>query len=327
MARRWAAHVVSFGGCVATTLGGSAAAAAPNRPVHVVAEPTSPCLDKLAFERALFARITRPRGSGRSDETKVQVRVDAEGERFAGRVTVVEPGEEPRERVVRSSSCADVALSVVLVAAVALGGEPEADPDRRHVREAADDAVDDRAPAPPPAAPGPTPWTAVVGAHGGLASAGAGELSASGDVFAEMSTRRSGVSPGLRIALAYAAGERSDSNVTMRVSTLTMRVEPALVRIQSGPLAARLVLSLEGGAAFGNASGATRAEPATRPWLRGGAHAEGTVDVVGPVAVEVAAGALVAFVRDDFVVDPTGFGLRTPLVAPVGRLGLLVRLR
>ncbi len=49
-------------GWATAALWGSVAAAAPNRPVHVAAEPASPCLDEVAFERALFARITRPRG-------------------------------------------------------------------------------------------------------------------------------------------------------------------------------------------------------------------------------------------------------------------------
>lgn len=311
---------------VAAALWCGTAEAAPNRPVHVVAEPSSACLDKIAFERALFARITRPRGDGGPDETSVRVRVDADGERFSGRVTVLEPDQEPRERVVRGASCADVALSVVLVAALALGGEPEADPSRPTAREAADDADAIRPPPPPPAAR-PTPWTRVVGAHGGLGAAGAGETSVSGDLFGEVSTRKSGISPGLRVALGYGTAQRSDSSVTMRVSTWTARLEPSLVRIASGPVAARIVLAWEAGAAHANAAGATRAASATRPWIRAGAQAEIAVDAVGPVGVEAAAAVLAAFVRDEFVVDPTGFGLRTPLLAPVVRLGVFLRLQ
>lgn len=312
-------------GCVAAAFTVASAAAAPNRPVHVVMEAASPCLDKAAFERALFARITRPRGRGVAEETKVLVSVEVDGPRFSGRVTIIEPGEPSRERVVHGSSCDDVALSVVLVAALALGGEPEPDPNRLRVREAADEAADER---PRPALPpGPAPWARVVGAHAGLGAAGGGEASASGDVFGELSSLRPGLSPGLRVALGYATGARSDGAVTVNVSTATVRLEPSVVRIQSGPVAARLVLSFEGGAAFASASGAMRSESVTRPWIRAGGQAEMTMDVVGPLALEVAAGALAAFVRDEFVIDPTGFGLRAPLVAPVGRLGFLVRLQ
>lgn len=313
----------------------STASGAPNGPVRVVVDPTTPCLDRTAFERALFARITRPRGgagSGPGDaaETEVVVRVEPEGERFAGRVVVREPGEEPRERVVRGTSCADVALSVVLVAALALGGEPDGDPGRPRptLREPADDAADERPPSPPASAALPaTRWTPLVGAHGGVSTAGAGEASMSGDAFGELAMLRTGIAPGLRVALAYAAAERSDGAVAMRVSTATMRVEPSLLRMQAGRVAARLGLALEGGAAFADASGTRRADPATRPWLRGGAQAEVAVDVLGPMAIEATAGALVAFVRDDFVVEPSGFGLRAPLVAPVCRIGILLRLR
>ena len=302
------------------------AAAAPNDAVHVVTEQPALCLDREAFERALFARITRPRGSGGSREAQVVVRVEPDGERFAGRVTITEPGEEPRARVVRGASCADVAHSVVLVASLALGGEPDADPDRVMISEPADDALAARA-APPPLPPAPPSWIPAAGAHLGIAAAGAGEASLAGDVFGELATRRSGFSLGLRAALGYGSAERSQGGFAMRVSTLTARLEPSLVRLAAGPLDTRLGLVLEGGAAFASASGAPRTESATRPWLRAGAQVAVAFDLLGPVAVEASGGALLALVRDDFVVEPTGFGLGVPLLAPFGRFGIIVRFR
>lgn len=292
--------------------------------MHVVAEPASPCLDRAAFERALFARITRPRGRGAEGETKVLVRVDAESRGFAGHVTIVEPSEQPRERVVHGASCDHVALSMVLVAALALGGEPEADPDRVVTREPADDALA-VGPPPPPGAPTVVPWTVLVGAHGSLAAAGAGEASLSGDLFGELSSRRSGLSPGLRVALAYGAAARSEGAITMHLSTVTARLEPSLLRVEAGPVAARLALSLEGGVALARAVGTTRDDSVTRPWLRAGAQAEVAMKAIGPIGLELSGGALVAVVRDDFVVDPAGFGLRVPVVAPVGRFGFFVQ--
>jgi hypothetical protein len=307
----------------------SAAGAAPGGPVHV-AQPAAVCLDQPAVERALFSRIRRPRGSGGPDDTDVRIRIEADGATFVGRVTIVEPGEPPRERVVRGSTCDEVALSLLLAASLALSGEPEADPNRPPAEGGTLDGADtgDRAAAPRPTpVPPPSTFTPVLGTHVAVAAAGRGAVARGADVFGELSSMRSGWSPGLRLALAYGAADRSAGGVTVDVSTLTVRVEPSLVRVAAGPVAARLVISIEGGAAFATTYGAARAESATRPWLRAGPQAELAVGVLGPVGLEVSGGVLVAVVRDDFVVEPSGFGLRVPRFGAVARLGGFVRFR
>lgn len=294
----------------------------------MVTEPGAPCLEQAAFERALFARITRPRGEGRAGETKVQVGVEPEsGGGFAGRVTVIEPDGEPRERTLHGASCDHVVLSLVLVAALALGGPAERTGEPAPSRESADDAADERRSAPEVAPPAVTPWSAIVGGHGSLAAAGAGEPALGGDVFGELASKRTGFAPGLRVALAYAAAQRSAGALTMRITTLTARLEPALVRLELGRITTRLLLALEGGAALADAAGAPRVDGAVRPWLRGGALGEIATDIAGPVGLELAGGALVALVRDSFVVEPTDFGVRVPLVSAVGRVGIYVRIR
>ncbi len=291
----------------------------------VAGAPGSSCLEPADFERGLFARITRPRGNGTEGDTKIMVRFETEGESVTGTVTIIEPGEVARERVVRGRSCADVAFSVVLVAALALGGEPGASGGPTTLPEPADDAFAERI-APRSPAPLRAPWTARTGAHASVAAAGSGETSVAGDIFGEVSRQREGFSPGLRVALSYATAARTDDVLAMRVSVVTARLEPSLMRVTLGPFACRLVPVLEGGAAVASASGATRSETVTRPWLRGGAMGEIALDVVGPVGIELSGGAMAAFIRDDFVVDPAGFGLRVPLVVPVGRAGFLVQL-
>jgi hypothetical protein len=285
-----------------------------------------PCLDRESFERALFARTTRPRGAGGDQDTSVRVSVERAADGYLGTIAIAEPGDAPRVRAVRGATCDEVALSLVLVAALALEGALEPGETPPTTFDPADLPPVD----PPPAAtaPPPEPGRAItVGAHVGAELAGGDGPSPAGDVFAGVASTREGFSPGLRVALGAARSQVEKGDALVRVTPVTLRIEPTLLQLGEGAFRARLGPIVEGGLAFAAATPVDQASPATRPWLRGGAAVQIAVRIGGALGLELDGGMLAPFVRDAFVVAPARLGYRVPWVAPFLRLGLLFDLR
>jgi hypothetical protein len=77
----------------------------------------------------------------------------------------------------------------------------------------------------------------------------------------------------------------------------------------------------------GSSSGFPRSMTKVRPLVAGTLLGRARAEIVGPVAVFVEAGALVAVVRERFAIDSVGVVYDPPLVAAVTGIGIVVDFR
>lgn len=313
-----------LGGSLAIVLASFASTswADPSGAVSVRVEKGSPCIDQATLERGLFERIHRPRGSGGVNDANLVVRVTPRDGGFEARVRWQEPGETANERVLVAPTCAELALSVVLVSALAISSgdalkttpkvtEPPLEPPNE-------------APEPRPIAPRSR---IAAGFLVGLSPVGTDQLLVSGDGFVEVASRRSGFSPGVRVAVSYARTKAETGDVAIELTTFSLRAEPSLLRIHTARFHGAFATALEVGAAVGAASGVLRTASQARPWLRAGPTLSGSLLVASDVTLSADAGLLVAVVRDEFAVDRSPATLRVSPLAPLVRFGFSYQFR
>lgn len=291
------------------------ARAAPRGAVTVRVEPGAHCLDENAFARGVFARITRPRGEGRDDETRVSARIEAKDTAFEGTLRVESPEAPSRTRKVRGRTCEEVAQSLELVAVLALEGHEvpfEPPPADRP------GLADEPTPAPPPL-PARRTYEASAGLHGTVEAAGGPSPTFGGDAFADV-LATGGLRYGLRLAVGAARTMRTSTGVTVATAPLSARLEPSLEAVTFGPVEVRAAAVVEGGVVLAEISRGATGDGATRPWLRVGPVARGLLRTAGPT-LEVELGLMFPLVRDEFVVVG-GPSFEVPAVSAFARVGV-----
>jgi hypothetical protein len=308
---------------LAASLEAAPARAAPGA-VRVDVTDGRGCVDAARFARALFDRIRRPRGGVDADDTVVSVSVDPTPTGYIGRLAIIEPGGPARERRVTARSCGELELSLVVVAAIALGGEEPSDAAEPPSPGPLEDPKAPEPPAPAPPAQVERAATTVLGAHASLTELG-GTLAPGADAFVGREPARSGFALGGRLALGVAQATTRTPRAALQLTPITLRAELSFANLAAGPLRMALAGALEPGLVVADTGGQARGGPIVRPWVRAGLATQAHLPVSRALGIEVDGSMLFPLVRDSLVIEGAGLDVRAPVLGLGVRLGLRLK--
>jgi hypothetical protein len=272
------------------------------------------CPKADAFEQALQARTQDTR------DVRIVVRIDRNGDDFAGRVDV-SSGSASRSRSLTATSCSELVDALALSAALSI----------EEVRQEADSAPAKRTPAPQPralrkAAPPPSSWRALIGLGGAFRSSVAPGGALGVQLFSELAQAVPEHRMSIRMSLArYGPKAKSTTSGRAEFSWTggALEVCPWIVpgTVQLAPCAGMDLAALHA-----EAGGVRFPKSPTRLWWAGVLFGRAAYDLSSRVQLSAALGLDVPFLRPSFSFDTGERVFEVPSAGGRGELGVALAL-
>jgi hypothetical protein len=357
----WATGLVAFAaGLSAEVVRGQGEEA---EPIRIAFSAPAGCPDVTAFIDQVTARTPKARLAAEGERARTfKIVVTQEGRRARGSLAIEAPPERPSTREVTGEQCAEVISALSLITALAVDPRASTAPTESLVRASALPSAPASArtaqPGPPlppyvllppsaveltalplPALPTPSASARPVwapGPHVAVALDATGEgaiapdLTPGGQLGAELRWDVPGsiVAPSLRVsALVVPSGEVHRGPAFAQFTWIAGRIEGCpLTFTLSAELAVSPCVIVDGGVL--RAQGGKRHAATTtrvRPWIAPGLLGRLQWRLVGPLSLELEAGATFPLVRDTFYVAPDFILQGTPAAGALAAGGVSVR--
>jgi hypothetical protein len=299
-------------------------------PVRIDYHAPASCAPAAEFTNLVLVHAGRARIANEGERARsFMVRVEPEGDRLRGRITIRDVEGTEAERVVSGQTCDEIVRALVLVTALAI------DPDAKieitePPRPSFPEPVSPPPPAPaPPESPPPEPapvWHPRFGAEVGVRTGVAPKtVVAPGAELAIGMDPRGAWAPEARLVIAGATTGSFATPIAgrARFDWVAARVDvcPLALRL-SDALATRPCAAMELGIVHAKGYDVFDAQGSTRPWRAPGALVEGLWDRYAPFAVGVEAMASFPLTRDKFSFVPRTDLFQAPHIAWMGAIAL-----